>query len=142
MPNIKHQLTINVPASKVYKAVTETAGLKGWWTDGASAKPELGSIAVFDFGNRYHNEMRIKELDPDKKVSWLCEKGDKEWVGTGMVFSLDERNGKTVLTFEHKDWKEATDFFASCNYNWGWYLTSLKDYCEKGEGRPFSQSTE
>lgn len=142
MPDIKHLLVINTPASEVYKALTETAGLKGWWTDGASARPELGSTAVFDFGDKFHNEMRILELDPDKKVSWLCEEGDKEWIGTSLIFSLKEDDGRTTVTFEHNGWKESTDFFASCNYNWGWYLTSLKDYCEKGKGRPFPQSAE
>jgi uncharacterized protein YndB with AHSA1/START domain len=140
MPDIKHLLVINSPASKVFKAVTETKGLMGWWTAGASAEPTLNSTAVFNFGDSFHNEMKVVELVPGKMVRWLCEKGDKEWIGTTIIFTLKENEDKTTLTFEHNGWENTTDFFASCNYNWGWYMTSLKDYCEKGKGRPFPES--
>jgi uncharacterized protein YndB with AHSA1/START domain len=33
MPNIKHMLTIQAPAEKVYRAVTPREGVAGWWTD-------------------------------------------------------------------------------------------------------------
>jgi hypothetical protein len=41
-----------------------------------------------------------------------------------------------------KNWREPTDFFASCNYHWGYYLRSLKLLLETGEGTPFKELTE
>ena len=32
------------------------------------------------------------------------------------------------------------DGLATCNYHWGFYMRSLKSYCETGKGQPFSQS--
>jgi hypothetical protein len=29
------------------------------------------------------------------------------------------------------------DFYANCNFHWGFYLQSLKDFCESGKGKPF-----
>ena len=140
MPDIKHLLRINASPSNVFKAITETEGLSNWWTRQAKAKPAINSIAVFDFGDKYHNEMRITDLTDGKKVMWKCEVGDKEWVGTNIIFELSNEDSKTILKFSHSGWKEATEFFASCSYNWGWYLTSLKKYCETGKGTPFPDS--
>ena len=140
MPDIIHLVTINTSVSKVYKAITEKEGLSGWWTKDNTAKPEINSIAEFNFGKKYRNEMRIIELLPDKRVVWKCEQGDPEWIGTTLTFDLEDKGDKTILRFGHKNWREATDFFASCNYQWGWYMTSLKNYCETGKGNPFNDA--
>jgi len=29
---------------------------------------------------------------------------------------------------------------ATCSYDWGFYMPSLKSCCETGKGQPFSQS--
>ncbi|RKY94615.1 MAG: SRPBCC domain-containing protein [Ignavibacteriae bacterium] len=142
MPGIKHYLLIKALPEKVYKALTSTEGLKGWWTLEAKTDEKVGGVAEFIFGDRYHNKMKIVELVQNKKVEWECIKGDKEWIGTNFVFSLDEKDGDIILRFTHRNWKEETDFFASCNYNWGYYLQSLKLYCETGRGTPFPSISE
>jgi uncharacterized protein YndB with AHSA1/START domain len=40
MADIKHYITINKPASFVYKAVKEQQGLASWWTTDTIAKAE------------------------------------------------------------------------------------------------------
>lgn len=139
MPNIKHYLSISSPVDKVYRAVTEQEGLAGWWTLETRAKPEVGFINEFKFGEKYLNKMRITEIQPNKRVSWLCIVGDKEWVGTKFIFDLEEKDGATILRFAQNDWKDETDFFASCNFRWGFYMQSLKNYCETGKGTPFGE---
>lgn len=137
MPEIRHKLLIDAPAEKVYRALTEREGLAGWWTVQAAATPVAGSVADFKFGDRYHTAMRVAALKPPTRVEWECEKGDEEWVGTRVVFDLEPKVDQTLVRFVHEGWREATDYFASCNYNWGYYLTSLKSYCETGRGTPF-----
>jgi uncharacterized protein YndB with AHSA1/START domain len=138
MAQIKHLLVIDTPAEKVYRAVTKQDGLAGWWTTEVKTEPKVNENAEFKFGDVYFCKMKITNLKPNKKVEWECIDGDEEWIGTQITFALSEEDGKTTLSFAHSDWGEMTDFFASCNYNWGWYLTSLKDYCEKGKGKPFA----
>ena len=138
MAVIGHLLDIASPPERVYRAITEQAGLASWWTRDATAVPEVGSIAEFKFGARYHNKMRVSDLQPDLRVEWECLEGDREWVGTKFVFDLEPAGGSTILRFGHTGWREETDFFATCNFNWGYYLHSLKDYCERGKGTPFS----
>ena len=137
MPDIKHLVRINASTETVYKAVTEQAGIAGWWTKETIAKPKIGSYATFKFGDRYFNLMKIVELLMNRKVVWECLQGDKEWVGTTFVFDINGNKNETTLRFTHGNWRAQTDFFASCNYQWGHYMNSLKNYCETGVGDPF-----
>lgn len=121
----------------VYRALTEEDGLRGWWTHQAVARAEVGFIAEFRFGDRYHNKMRIVRLDRDACVEWVCLEGDGEWVDTSFIFNLESEGERTVLRFCHCAWRETTDFFASCNYQWAYYMRSLKALCETGEGTPY-----
>lgn len=139
MPELKHLVTINAPAAAVYRALTEQEGLAGWWTVQTIARPEVGYLIDFRFGRHYHNQMEITRLEPEKRVEWICRKGEDEWVGTTYVFDLEAQpEGGTVVRFTHSDWRETTDFFARCNTIWGRYMESLKQYCETGRGNPFS----
>jgi len=140
MPSIKHYLLIKGSWESVQCAITKTGGLRGWWTVEAKADEKIGGTAEFIFGDRYFNKMKITNLEPDNKLEWECLEGDKEWIGTTFLFDLEEKDGSTILRFSHNNWKEETDFFASCNYNWGYYLRSLKQYCETGEGTPFNEA--
>ncbi len=137
MPEIRHRVRIHAARSVVYRAITEQAGLCAWWTPGTIARPEVGSTAEFKFGTRYHNRMEVVRLDPETAVEWECLGGDEEWIGTSFVFDLEGSDDDTLLRFTHGNWRESTDFFASCNYQWGYYLHSLKLYCETGAGTPF-----
>lgn len=137
MADIRHLVEIKAPIRTIYKAITEEEGLKSWWTPDTIAVPEEGAILEFKFADRYHDKMRVIRLRKDSMVEWECIQGDEEWVGTKFVFELEEKGETTVLRFNHCDWRVATDFFASCNYNWGYYMRSLKSYCETGEGTPF-----
>lgn len=139
MIHIRHNLTISTPPETVYKAVTIKTGIQGWWTDDIKIEPTVGSIAEFNFGDRYHNEMKIVDLQPNKRVEWHCIEADPEWVDTTITFELEENKGKTYLRFGHNNWKKLTNFYAHCNYQWGRYMNSLKCYCETGNGNPFNR---
>jgi uncharacterized protein YndB with AHSA1/START domain len=137
MTAIKHLLVIKSSPEKIYSAITTNEGTAKWWTEQSEIGNKVGDINIFDFGDRYHNEMIILNLIPNKKVEWECLVGDKEWIGTKLIFEIEEKDKNSVLKFTHGNWREETDFFASCNYHWGYYMRSLKQFCETGKGNPF-----
>lgn len=137
MAAIKHLLVINSSPEKIYSAITTKEGVANWWTEETEVGNRIGDINIFDFDNRYHNEMKILSLITNKKVEWECLEGDKEWIGTKLIFEIEEKDKSSVLKFTHGNWIEETEFFASCNYQWGYYMRSLKLYCETGKGNPF-----
>ena len=157
MASLNHRVLIQAPAEDVYRLLTTGAGLSGWWTK-SEARPEVGSIARFEFGPSYRKEMRITELVPSRRVGWMCIAGTDEWVGTTIHFELECRDSGamvaahpeiggqaehmgqadevTLLIFHHDGWKTGSPMFAECNYTWALFLRSLKLLCETGTGRP------
>ena len=143
MADIFHLAQIKTSnATAVYDAITTQEGLGNWWTTAVQAKPEVSSVAVFRFSPDYAREMKILNLRKDKKVEWECIAGDKEWLGTKIIFNLEQKNKNTILRFSHLNWKHQTDLFGICNYHWGLYLKSLKTYIETGKGTPHTPTLE
>ena len=137
MPDIVHNLTISAPAAVVHRALTEQSGLASWWTEQTTAETGLGARLIFDFGARYHNAMTVIELEENRRVVWHVDEAHPEWVGTRITFDVEPDGDRTVLRFGHRDWRNTTDFFASCNFQWGRYMDSLRLFCETGVGEPW-----
>lgn len=136
MVDIQHTLSISAPAELVYRAVTEEAGLRGWWTRQARAEARVGHVNEFPFASGDFNAMRVSALEPGSRVVWECVDGAEEWLGTRVVFQLEPGDGTTVLRFSHAGWREDTPFFRMCRRGWEYYMASLRSYCESGRGRP------
>lgn len=139
MADILHLVTIKARPENVYRALTEQAGLAGWWTENVSAEPVVGSVAQFRFGDRGGSDMEIVRLEPNRLVHWVCRahlSGD-EWVGTEVFFDLQADKDATVVRFSHRRWLEATDFLRYCSMKWAVYLVSLKKLVETGQGSPW-----
>jgi uncharacterized protein YndB with AHSA1/START domain len=78
MTAIKHLLVIKSSPEKIYSAITTNEGTAKWWTEQSEIGNKVGDINIFDFGDRYHNEIIIINLIPNKKVEWECLVGDKK----------------------------------------------------------------
>lgn len=135
MAEIKINVVIKSTPQTIYKAITTQEGLASWWAKQTIAKPEVGFVNVFTFGT-FRNEMEVTALMPDKKVEWKCVESIEEWIGTRIVFDLEERDGKTLVRFGHVDWRASTDTLAGCTYDWARFMQSLKSLCETGSGTP------
>jgi uncharacterized protein YndB with AHSA1/START domain len=132
---IRHNIVIKASPEKIYQAITTQEGLSNWWAKQTMAKPELGFVNVFTFGDS-RNDMKISKLITNSSVEWTCIDSIEEWIDTKVTFDLEEKEGKTLLRFSHSGWRNLTDTFAECNYHWGKFMTSLKSLCETGTGTP------
>jgi uncharacterized protein YndB with AHSA1/START domain len=138
MADILHLVPIAAAPDEVYRALTTAGGARAWWTVDADLEPEVGSLAQFRFeGGAVVFNMRVDKLEGNKSITWQVEEpAPPEWVGTMVSFDLEPANGGTNLLFGHHDWGSTEGSFPSINYNWAYYLTSLKEYLEKGKGFP------
>lgn len=139
MSEILHQLVIEKPDARVYSALTEQAGIRGWFTRFADARPEKGASIRLMFAGQVTFEMRVDVLQPNDRVAWTCLSGHPEWEGTTIEFTLREipgRRGSTLLQFAHRGWQRSDGVLAQCSYDWAQYLRSLKLFVEKGKGTP------
>ena len=142
MPDILHRVGIAAPADQLFAALTEEAGLSGWWTRNVKAAPRVGAIDEFRFGDAGFNEMKVVELIPGKRVRWECVNGAPEWIGTEITFDLRSRDGVTTVLFAQSNWKEPVEFMHYCSTKWATYLLSLKSLCETGKGTPYPEDVD
>ncbi|TDN98250.1 SRPBCC family protein [Sunxiuqinia elliptica] len=130
MVDIEQINYLKAPASTVYHALTTEEGLGNVWTKKLKVKAEIGFINEFDFDEGYLTKLKTVELQENQKVVWECVESDKEWIGTKIFIALSERDGITTIILKHVGWRELTEFYRWCNYNWALFLFRLKNYCE------------
>ena len=140
MALIKHLFHIDVKSELVFKALTEVEGLRNWWTHDTRGSATQGSVLEFRFGENGFIVFLVDEVTPGR-IFWECQDAHPEWLGTTAEFILTPMDSGTRVHFTHDGWKKETDFYGSCNYSWGLYFSSLKDYCETGIGKPFKSDT-
>lgn len=139
MVHIEQLQMIHAPRAAVYEALTTKRGLSEVWTNELTIHEQVGAVNEFHFGSNDLTKMEMLELNPPKRIVWQCIESDPQWVGTTISFDLEEQNGKTTVILRHMNWKEVTDFYRFCNYNWAMFLYSLKCYCEEGQGIPYQR---
>jgi uncharacterized protein YndB with AHSA1/START domain len=137
MASIDQIQYVKAPIADVFRALTTAEGLAAVWTDDLSVVPSQGAVNTFKFGNGKSDKMKVAELTPNKRVVWDCIDSDPEWIGTEISFELEDRGGSVAVTLKQDKWRAVTEFYRSCNYNWGIFLLSLKGYCEDGKGVPY-----
>jgi uncharacterized protein YndB with AHSA1/START domain len=141
MKTIIHFFHIHSQPAKVYTALTTEAGLSGWWTAMVTIEPLTPAVVHFRFAGDFNPDMQVTASEQDRRVEWKCISGHNNWKDNTFSFVLESTDGGTSLLFTQHYASELSDkVYGSYNFNWGWYLGSLKEYCEKGRGKPFSGS--
>lgn len=141
MVNIIHRVGIKAPLQKVYEAIATIEGIAGWWTQDTTGESEAGKIIVVKFHTLEGNEigfmhMEVKDLEPGKKVRWEFLEGPEEWIGTEVIFNLQQEENYTIVLFNHINWAEEVEFKAHCSMKWAIFMLSLKELLETGKGKP------
>jgi uncharacterized protein YndB with AHSA1/START domain len=138
--SIKHLFHISASKEKVFEALSTINGLSNWWSVNTSGNSSLNGIIQFRFGDMGGPDMKVTEIKSNEKVSWECVASPHDWTGTTLTFLLDENDGKTRVRFSHDGWKDNSDFYAACNFSWGRYMESLRQYCQTGKGEAFGSA--
>jgi uncharacterized protein YndB with AHSA1/START domain len=139
MKQIVHAVHIHAAPPDVYRSLTTAHGLSHWWTTKVEVDEREGGIIRFTFAGDFNPQMKQKRLEPGRRVEWLCVGGHDNWLDNSFTFALNERKGETLLMFSQDYARELSDeVYGTYNFNWGYYLNSLKLLCEKGVGTPFT----
>ena len=140
MKVIHHVVDVESPRSRLWWAFTEPDGMAAWW----STKVETPTAAVgaqvnWTFAGDFNPVMAITTLTPEQELDWRCVDGHAPWKDNTFRFQLDTLNdGRTRLRF----WQDyavelSDDAYGIYNFNWGYYLESLRMLCATGSGKPF-----
>lgn len=150
MATLHHQVWIDAPVEKVYRALATAEGLGNWWAPHTSHETDDGLVLAHSPGEA-HGDVRMKVLEttPDERVEWEVisthpkQSPASAWTDTHIVFELtaqqspgqwlgldNEGQTMTVVNFYHTGWDENSEFFGFCNYAWGITLDMLRQWCE------------
>ena len=138
MKKIIHFARIHAAPGKVYQALTTRSGLAAWWSTAVEVQDGVGGLIDFRFAGDFNPVMQMTLLDADNRVEWKCIDGHDNWRDNTFAFDLQNVDGETGLMFVQEYAQELSDeVYGTYNFNWGYYLESLKRLCEEGVGMPF-----
>jgi uncharacterized protein YndB with AHSA1/START domain len=140
MKTIHHVIDLDAPRSKVWWALTDRDGLTGWWSTRLEASPAAVGVRLnWTFAGDFNPIMEITMLEPEAELWWRCVAGHDNWSENTFRFQIEPLGReRTRLRF----WQEysvelADDDYGTYNFNWGYYLESLRLLCTAGQGRPY-----
>ena len=138
MKTIIHVSEIRTEQETVFDALTSIDGLASWWTTEVNGDPGDGGVIDFKFGGDFNPSMQVMAFEPPSGVSWKCVRGVDQWAENTFRFELERQGNDTHLRFRQEYANELSDDdYGTYNYNWGYYLDSLRLYVETGTGKPF-----
>lgn len=135
MPDILHRVGVAAEPARVFAALTTVEGIRNWWSSDTHGDASEGGAFQFR-----RNRLQVAHAD-SSLVTWRYSGPAKEWEPTEISFRLEWRDGQTVVLFKHAGWREPVEFMHHCSTKWATFLLSLKDYVERGEGRPEPRDT-
>lgn len=142
MKTILHTVDIRAKPKKVYEAIATENGLAGWWTTRVNAGKTVGGIVDFTFGATFNPDMEITELEPPRRVGWRCVGGHDPWLDNTFAFDVEARGDGSLLRFRQEYARRLSDEeYGRYNFNWGYYLESLRRLVETGRGKPYNAPT-
>jgi uncharacterized protein YndB with AHSA1/START domain len=139
MKKIIHTVHIHATPGDVYRALTTEKGVTGWWSTRATVDPGEGGVIAFVFTGDFNPHMKQTKLHEHELVAWRCIDGHPNWQDNTFTFQLRKAGDEeTSLRFLQEYAQELDDdTYGTYNFNWGYYLNSLKKLCEDGVGTPF-----
>ena len=140
MKTIHHVVDIDAPDNTVWTAITERDRLAAWWSSGVTAGPAApGQLVHWTFAGDFNPVMKITELAANSSLEWQCVSGHDNWHDNRFRFELAPLSAdRTRLRFwQHYATELSDDDYGTYNFNWGYYLESLRALCATGTGKPF-----
>ncbi|TZF99127.1 SRPBCC domain-containing protein (plasmid) [Chryseobacterium panacisoli] len=134
------QHKINVPAEKIWKALTDKNEMKSWYFDIQDFVLEIGKeFNFYEPGgeNKYHHQGEILEIMPNQKLKHTWSYPDFSALKTIVTWDLLPEDGQTLVKVTHEgieNFKDLGEGFSRENFTEGWKTIlgqSLKEYVEK-----------
>jgi uncharacterized protein YndB with AHSA1/START domain len=141
MKTIHHLVVIDASSvHTVWAALTREDRMAGWWSTKVDAPDaSAGTLVRWTFAGDFNPVMEIVESNEPASLVWRCASGHEPWQDSTFRFEINGLDdGQTRVRF----WQEyavelADDYYGTYNFNWGYYLESLRLLCSTGSGKPF-----
>jgi uncharacterized protein YndB with AHSA1/START domain len=135
MPDIAMQIDLAAPPGAVYRALTTTDGIAGWWTTRNDTTGTVGDLNLYRFPGGMQWDMRITDAISEALVAWHCEGGPRK--GTDVRWTLSPAPDGTRVLFDHTGFTAVDEAFRIVTLGWAQMLLHLKRYAETGTPNPY-----
>jgi uncharacterized protein YndB with AHSA1/START domain len=137
------QVTIPLPTTMIFAALTDPTHLAGWLCDRAEVEPRMGGPYVlhFDQDPKFTSAGHITHLTPDVDLGfgWLGPPPFEALMNTpgpktGVYVRLQESPEGIDVTFEHTGWVSGPEWEEARSWHfhfWDEHLHRLKDHLLK-----------
>lgn len=128
------------------------ARIPDWWSrqfEGTAVETGQIFTVSFDSRNDTFKKIRTGKLVQNKLVEWECIdafinkdflSNKKEWIGTKMIWNLEDATEGTKISFTHEGLTPDFECYEICNKGWNQFFTSLVKLLETGAGEPYRAS--
>ncbi|MGB5668172.1 MAG: SRPBCC domain-containing protein [Maribacter sp.] len=142
--NYQLSVTLNSTKKEAFNALTKH--IPDWWStvDGSSEKE--GDEFKVSFGTESYWKFKVIAINNPDKIVWECIEShqnhnlvgiDEEWINTKLYWTISNLEGKTKVDFLHDGLLSTGVCYEVCSNGWDFYISdSLKQFLEKGEGKP------
>jgi uncharacterized protein YndB with AHSA1/START domain len=138
VPDIVMSCNMDADAETVYRAISTTDGVTGWFTGKAEVGEGVGSHHVLTFpGMPTPWDLRVEDTNAPRRLVLSVVVGPPPWEGTTMTYEIADRpEGGIVLNFDHNGFA-SVDGVREFTIGWSTKVLALKKYVETGEPDPF-----
>ena len=142
---IKFEFEINAKPETVFNAVTTKKGYQGWWAAVCDVDCKLNHLSSIKFLKEHITEemcFKTIEVKKNEKLVWLCTSNNvfESMVNNELTFEIKQNGKESILTFTQNSsdskWKKHPEHQNIVD-GWNFFMDSLKNYCETGEGDPW-----
>ncbi len=138
MRNIIHVLPIKADPETVFQALSTIEGLKSWWTGNVEGETKREAHITFRFVKGFNPVMKVLKMK-QQQVEWRCVSGARDWLDAMIDFYIIPTDEGVKLKFQQNYARLVDDdTYGVYNHNWGYYLDSLRLFCEEGTGKPYT----
>ena len=139
------QVLIKGSKEQVFSAISKN--VQKWWGNTDDPVAAVNDEFTTSFDQTFW-KFKIAEFEPFSKIVWNCIDArhihsgytgiEKEWLGTSVVWSLEEiAPTETLLHFTHDGLVPELNCYEICFPEWERFVTqSLKSFVESGKGMP------
>ena len=127
MTNDDHDFSTRLVVEQTPQAVFDAINhVRGWWSGDIKGDPDkLDAVFTYQYGDMHRSTQKVTEFIPAKRIVWhvtdayldFVEKKD-EWKSTDIIFDINEKDGKTELTFTHRGLVPVFACYGNCSNAW------------------------
>lgn len=138
--------SVNVSPELVYKAITEQ--VDKWWTELSNKATKVGDKLLVQFEENTSWGITVSQVVLNQFLAWKVVEANHgleilstfdEWVGTEIEWEIKETEKGSKVIFKHNGLVPSLECYEVCENGWNYFLESLKEFLQTGEGKPFKK---